>query len=70
MHQNSKIVLGILRHRGDECISLRFEKDFDLIREVKKISGIKFSKTNSCWYVVNGNNVLDSILETCETRCP
>ncbi|MEX2231579.1 MAG: site-specific integrase, partial [Cyclobacteriaceae bacterium] len=44
-------------------IAIRFAKDFDLISVVKKIPGARFSKTNTCWYVVNEGEVLKAILE-------
>jgi integrase/recombinase XerD len=56
------IFLERLFHRGTECIAIRFKKDFELNREVKKIPGVKFSKTHTCWYVENGEGVLTSIL--------
>lgn len=62
MDHTAEVFLEKLFHRGSECIAIRFKKDFDLNREVKKISGVKFSKTHSCWYVEEGEGVLTSIL--------
>ena len=63
MQKRPTLVLGRLYHRGNECISIRFPKDFDLIREVKRLRGAAFSRTHKCWYVVDGKGVLDSIVQ-------
>ncbi len=68
MHQKPKVVLDKLHHRGQDCIAIRFAKDFDLIAEVKKIPGSQFSRTNTCWYVVNDKNVLRSILDRLQLK--
>lgn len=61
MEQRPSIVLGRMRHHGNACISLRFEKDYALIREVKKIPGATFSWTKRCWYVPDEEGVPDMI---------
>ncbi|MEO5600645.1 MAG: site-specific integrase [Cyclobacteriaceae bacterium] len=63
MPQRPKITLDRLIHRGEDCIAIRFEKDFGLNSEIKKIPGVRFSKTHSCWYVANAENILELILE-------
>jgi integrase/recombinase XerD len=63
MNQKPKIILEKLNHRDADCIGIRFEKDFSLISEVRQIPGIRFSKTNSCWYVPNNSGALNMILE-------
>ncbi len=40
-----------IHHREMDCLALFFPKDFEVIRQVKKIPGIQFSKTHACWYV-------------------
>lgn len=67
MDRRPVIVLDRLFHRGKDCIAIRFKKDFDLIKEVKKIPGVKFSQTHRCWYVENWGSVLPSILRVLKT---
>jgi integrase/recombinase XerD len=56
------VILERLRHRDEDCIAIRFEKDHHLNSCVKKIGGVKFSKTNGCWYVQKKETALTSIL--------
>jgi integrase/recombinase XerD len=55
------ITIKPLHHRGANWISLWFEKDFNLIREVRKIPGIKFSQSNRCWYVTERDETIPLI---------
>ncbi|HEY5823727.1 MAG TPA: site-specific integrase [Cyclobacteriaceae bacterium] len=57
------VILENMSHRGADCISIRFKKDFDLISEVKKLPGVRFSKTNGCWYVLKSDGIL-TIIDT------
>jgi integrase/recombinase XerD len=57
------ITLAYLNHRGDNWISIRFKKDFHLIRIVKKIPGAKFSQSNGCWYVAKSDQNISVIRE-------
>ena len=41
--------LGV--HNNQKVIFIYFEKNYQLIQEVKSWIGHKYSKTNSCWYV-------------------
>jgi site-specific recombinase XerD len=68
MMKKQQIVLENLRHRNEDCIAIRFDKDFDLNNEVKKIPDAKFSKTNSCWYVPNEPAALETILEAMRNK--
>lgn len=61
--QLPEVVFERLSHRGKDCIAIRFKKDFNLIREIKKISGVKFSNTHGCWYIENENSLLDALLK-------
>ena len=45
------VVIKKLFHRDNHCLGIFFDKDWDVIQEVKKIPEIKFSNTNKCWYV-------------------
>lgn len=49
--QERVVTLKNLFHREQECIGLYFPYDTELIALVKEIPGIRFSKTNKCWYV-------------------
>jgi len=62
------ITLEHLYHHGEDCIAIKFEKNYELISEVRKIPGVKFSKTNRCWYVANSESVLSSILKTMQNK--
>ncbi len=63
MQQKSTVItLGNLFHRGENCVSIRFEKNMDLNSEVKKIPGVRFSRTHGCWYVTHNASVLPAIL--------
>ena len=38
-------------HYSNEVVGIYFEKDFRVISAVKKIKGVKFSRSLCCWYV-------------------
>lgn len=40
-----------IHHREMNCLALFFPKDREVIDHVKKIPGIKFSATHTCWYL-------------------
>src|SRR5258706_6501202 len=46
-----KIILRPLYHRGQECIALLHDNDSSLNEVVKKLTGIKWSRTHRCWYI-------------------
>jgi len=46
-----KVTLKPISHRGQECIGIYFNYTDKLNSAVRKISGIRWSKTNNCWYV-------------------
>jgi integrase/recombinase XerD len=58
------ITVKKLRHREMNCLGLYFPKDFAIIDYVKKIPEVKFSRTNSCWYVPEKSGALSNIIET------
>lgn len=58
-----EVLLERLSHREKDCIAIRFKKDFNLIREIKKVSGVKFSSTHGCWYIENEKSLLDALVE-------
>jgi len=45
------ITLKPFFHKGEEQIGLCFENDAILNLIVKKIKGVRWSKTNNCWYL-------------------
>src|SRR5674476_631209 len=45
------ITLKPFFHKGEEQIGLCFENDAVLNLLVKKIKGVRWSKTNTCWYL-------------------
>lgn len=45
------VTLNALLHRGRECISISFSNIDGLNAVIKKLPNIKWSRTNSCWYV-------------------
>ena len=53
------VILRPLQHRGQECIGIYFEKHALLQSLIRKSAGAKWSKTNSCWYLMcTGENYL------------
>ena len=50
------ITYSLGEHRGQKVIFLRFEKDFKLIQDVKKLIGSRFSATHKAWYVPDVSN--------------
>jgi len=62
MAQKSVVIKKLL-HRDNHCLGIFFDKDWDVIQEVKKIPEIKFSNTNKCWYVPDEQEALSKIIE-------
>jgi integrase/recombinase XerD len=62
------ITLEDLHHHSEDCIAMRFEKNFELIQHVKKIPGAKFSKTHKCWYVAKSPAILKVILDALQHK--
>lgn len=48
-----KVQLKPLWHRGQECIGVYFHHDNQLKNMIKKVSGIRWSQTNRCWYLLS-----------------
>ena len=38
-------------HRGKECVGLYFDINPTLNNLVQKLTGVKWSQTNKCWYI-------------------
>lgn len=45
------VTLKPLYHRGTECIGLFSDRLNSLHNDLKKIPGIRYSRTNNCWYL-------------------
>lgn len=45
------VVLKPLLHRNQECIGIYFTRNTQLEKAVRKLAGVKWSKTNGCWYI-------------------
>lgn len=45
------ITLKPLLHRHQECIGIYFDKNTGLEKNIRKLPGLKWSKTNGCWYM-------------------
>ncbi len=54
------IVLNPLVHNNTDCVSLKFPY-VQLIEEIKKIPGVRYSKTHICWYVPNDGKIANQI---------
>jgi len=46
-----KIVLSNENHRNQNVVALRFDKDWDLIKLVKTIPGVRWSQSKKYWYI-------------------
>jgi hypothetical protein len=58
------VKLGHFFHNEAKQIRLDFFYDQQLIDELKVIPGIKWSKGNKCWYILNNKENLIAIFET------
>lgn len=56
------VVAEKIYHRDMHCIALKFPYNAELVSIVKKIDGIKFSKTHACWYVAERKNLIGEFL--------
>lgn len=63
MKLEKSVIIRKFFHRDKHCLGIYFEKDFEVIREVRKIPDVKFSGTNKCWYVPEQANALSVIIE-------
>ncbi len=45
------VILKPLQHRGAECIGIYFSHNAAIKLAVKKITGVKWSQGNTCWYL-------------------
>lgn len=56
-----KIILNNDSHRGKEVVTLKFDYDRELIGEVKKLKGSKWSQSKKCWYIQVGDFKLGQV---------
>lgn len=63
MNQGKSVIIKRLFHRDAHCLGIYFEKDFEIINEVRKIPSIRFSKTHTCWYVPDEPESLSNVIE-------
>jgi integrase/recombinase XerD len=62
MNQEKSVIIKKLFHRDAQRLGIYFEKDFDIIKEVRKIPAVKFSNTHKCWYVPDEPDALENII--------
>ncbi len=55
------VTLTPLLHRKAECIGIYFNNKAPLKLAIRKISGIKWSQTNACWYLPLSKETVDAI---------
>ncbi len=46
-----KVVLKPLQHKGMNCIGIYFEREPAIQKLIRKVSGVFWSRTHTCWYV-------------------
>ncbi len=56
------VILKPLFHREMECLGIFFGYDETIISHLRRIPGIKFSKTHKCWYVPDTTDAITQIL--------
>ena len=64
------ITLKHLFHRNESQIGLYFDCNAELIAEVKKLNGVRWSRSNKCWYVENNPENLRTIFTTFKDIAP
>ncbi len=63
MASEKSVVVKKLYHREAHCLGIYFEKDLEIIQEVRKIPYVKFSATHRCWYVPDVAQALSEIID-------
>lgn len=63
MPYSQRITVERLFHKERQCLAMRFPYNKGLITQVKTISGATFSKTHTCWYVEDRNDLLSEIFK-------
>jgi len=57
-----------LFHRNQDCLALYFIYHAGLIKQIKKIPQVTFSKTHRCWYIPQRPHLLDEILSVLKNQ--
>jgi integrase/recombinase XerD len=58
----NQVQLSFLQHRGSDKIAIKFKINAELNRLVRKLSSIRWSNTNNCWYLpLNRANYLSIV---------
>jgi site-specific recombinase XerD len=55
------VKLKYIQHRGKECIAIVFPFDRKLIRAMRSLENIAWSKTHGCWYIPHNTGSIQSI---------
>lgn len=63
MNQEKSVIIKKLFHRDAHRLGIYFEKDFEIINEVRRIPSVRFSNTHKCWYVPDEPDALENIIE-------
>ena len=61
MSPTKEIHLDVTTHRADQIILIKFVRDKVLEDAVRKVNGVKWSKTHTSWYVPYSVRVLNEI---------
>jgi integrase/recombinase XerD len=49
-------------HKGEECLTLSFRYDAELVRIVRKMEGVKWSRTMNCYYLAFSEISINKVL--------
>ncbi len=63
MQEKPEILLNNEIHKGMEVITFRFPYNKDLINQIKKISGIRWSQSKKAWYIEKEEFHLSSVFD-------
>jgi len=55
-------------HRGKQIVALRFKYNEDLIKEVKRIKGARWSQSKKCWYINEDSFDLKTVYEVLQEK--
>lgn len=58
------VTLKKISHKGKNCIAILFPIDARLNSTVRKLEGVRWSQTHTCWLVDENENNLDGIYKT------
>jgi integrase/recombinase XerD len=58
-----RVRLAPLQHRGNSCIAMYFNIDQTIADVVRKFPGRTYSRTHTCWYVIDAPGLLQRLIE-------